>query len=216
MWRSRELRAERWKLLARRLKEQREIASLHRKIRRADASDLSKLKGLDSLLDRPEPDLRHIMQDILTDSWYARSPHLLQYYLHVIQRTPGPSPQAPPEPDPYDSDSDEPRAKTESVDDTKAKQDAILNVPEDDLRALIKLFAMSNDHFMPNVWHIIKKKYKLAGERSTTKRIDPRPKRAAVVEDASLCDKCDKAFLESENGAESRLYHFRKSVLFSP
>lgn len=75
---------------------------------------------------------------------------------------------------------------------------------------------MSNDHFMPNVWHILKKKYKLAGERSTTKRIDPRPKRAAVVEDASLCDKCDKAFLESENGAESCLYHFRKPVLFSP
>lgn len=195
MWRSRELRAERWKLLAkhkeRRLKEQREIASLHRKIRRADTIDLSKL------------------EEILTDSW---SLHDLQCYLHVIQRTPGPPPQAPPEPDPYDSDSDEPRAKTESVDDTKAKQDAILNVPEDNLRALIKLFAMSNDHFMPNVWHILKKKYKLSGERFTTKRVDPRPKRAAVVEDANLCDKCDKAFLESENGAESCVYHFRESV----
>lgn len=90
---TRELRAERWKLLAkhkeRRLKEQREIASLHRKIRRADASDPSKLKSLDSLLDRPEPDLRHIMEEILTDSW---SLHDLQCYLHVIQRTPGPPP----------------------------------------------------------------------------------------------------------------------------
>lgn len=75
MWRSRELRAERWKLLAkhkeRRLKEEREIASLHRKIRRADASDLSKLKSLDILLDRAEPDLRHVMEYILIDRWTA-------------------------------------------------------------------------------------------------------------------------------------------------
>lgn len=77
MWRSRKLRAERWKLLAkhkeRRLKEQREIASLHRKIRRADASDLSKLKSLDILLDRAEPDLRHVMEYILTDRQMERT-----------------------------------------------------------------------------------------------------------------------------------------------
>lgn len=216
MFRSRQLRAERFKLLAkhkqRRLKEQREIASLHRKIRRADASDLSRLKTLDSLLDRPEPDLRHVMEHILTDRCYAGSPYLLMHCLRAIQRTPDPPPQAIPKPDPCGSDSDEPRAKTESVDDAKAIQEAMSKVPEDYLRALIKLFAISNDDFMHNVWDSLEKRYKQLGERFTTESIDPRPKRAAIVEDASVCDKCHNAFLQSENGAESCLYHFRKSV----
>lgn len=71
---------------------------------------------------------------------------------------------------------------------------------------------MSNSNFMCNVWDILEKKDKLSGERFTIEKIDPRPKRPAVVEDANLCDKCDKAFLVSENGAEACLYHFRKSV----
>lgn len=106
MWRSRELRAERWNLLAkhkeRRLKEQREIASMHRNIRRADASDLSKLKSLDILLDRAEPDLRHVMEYILTDRWNA------PWSLHLPPALP---PCHPADPRPASSGSSETRPR---------------------------------------------------------------------------------------------------------
>jgi len=69
---------------------------------------------------------------------------------------------------------------------------------------------MSDDQVLYSAWPIIKDKCALLGVPFTTEVIDARPK-AALVEDANLCDKCDQAFLESQNGAEACVYHRRES-----
>ncbi|KAK0738813.1 hypothetical protein B0T18DRAFT_492687 [Schizothecium vesticola] len=181
-------------------------------IKQADKRAQENLRSLDSLLDRPVPELRHVMEKILGSfCWsFPQTLHRLQHYLHVIQRTPGPPPQAPPGSD-SDSDSDEPwakPAKTDRDDNSRAMRDAILKAPEDDLRALLKVFVMSDDKVLYSAWPILKDKCVLSGVPFTTEVIDARPK-AASVEDANLCDKCDQAFLESQNGAEACVYHRR-------
>ena len=103
MYRSRALRAEKRKLIARhekqRVKQLHQMAKMLKKIRQADADAQQNMKDLDSLLDRPESELRHVMEKILGSWWWSfpQTLHRLQRYLHVIQQTLGAPPQAPPD-----------------------------------------------------------------------------------------------------------------------
>ncbi|KAK1833610.1 hypothetical protein QBC39DRAFT_369865 [Podospora conica] len=116
-----------------------ELADILTDIRVADAKVRTNLKRIDSLLDIPETELHPLIRYIciltLTRGELGRTEAALQ----VIQGTPSAS----------DPDSGEPKAKRAKTDDKgKTQLDTILEAPEADLRALLKVLLTGDDQWL--------------------------------------------------------------------
>ncbi|KAK1833609.1 hypothetical protein QBC39DRAFT_345642, partial [Podospora conica] len=210
---SRRLRLHMQKLLVKheqqRLQYERQRDSLLKHIQLADARDQENLRILDSLLDRPEPELRYVMK-VFLDKEFVGSQRL-QGYLDIIRPTPD-------LPSTLTRDADEPRVKrVKREDDGKGPLDTILEAPEDELRALLKVILMASDGLLAPAWKILQDKFLPPGVPCTPEMMsyhnlvpratDVRLKRAALVDDVNWCDKCEQVFLETDNIPGKCVYH---------
>jgi len=103
--------------------------------------------------------------------------------------------------------------------DQKTKVQAIINAPEQHLRAVLKVVCTGDVDTLNRVWGALTMIKTLEGQKRKAKdnaASESSAKRTKLIEDAHHCVRCNKAFLQAENHEKACWHHPGALMTFPP